>query len=136
MAEYALTTPTSVAVGTAIPYNVVIIPGCCNIRHRAGSGSIKVKGGSCCKPNKYHIQFHGNITNVTGFSRLGIFLDGELLPETQMYVVAAAATDILSVDCATEILVDGCCSTISARVIDGTGAIMNTANIIIHKEVV
>lgn len=134
MAEYSLTTATPVAVGSAIPYNNTIVPGCCNIRHRIGSGAIKVKGGSCCRPNRYLVQFHGNITGVTGFSQLGIYLDGELLPETQMYVVAAAATDILSVDSATEILVDGCYSAISVRVIAGTGATMNTANIIVHKE--
>lgn len=135
MAEYSLITPTEVAVGSAIPFNNTIINGGCCIRHRSGSGSIKVKGGSCCKPNKYYVQFHGNITGVTGYSQLGLYLDGELLPETQMYVVAAAPTDILSVDSATEILVDGCYSTISARIIAGTGATMNTANIIIHKGV-
>lgn len=135
MAEYSLITPTAVAAGTAIPFNNTIVKGCCNIRHRAGSGNIKVKGGSCCHPNRYHIMFHGNITGVNATAQLGIYLDGELLPETLMSVVEAAPANVLSVDSATEIEVDGCYSNISVRVIAGTGAIMNTANIIIHKEV-
>lgn len=135
MAEYSLTTATPVAVGSAIPFNNTIVPGCCNIRHRAGSGTIKVKGGSCCRPNKYYIQFHGNITGVTAAARLGIYLDGELLPETEMNVVLPETTSVLSVDSATEVAVDGCYSTVSVRVIAGTNAVMNTANIIIHKEV-
>lgn len=116
MAEYTLITPTPVDVNTPIPYNNVVCKGGCDITHRNGSGIINIKGGSSSKPKKFYVQFHGNITNVTGFSRLGIFLDGELLPETQMYVVAAAATDILSVDCATEICSTCSCSSLSVQI--------------------
>lgn len=133
MAEYSLTTPTPVPVGGAIPYNNTIIPGCCNIRHRAGSGTVKVKGGTCCKPNKYYIQFHGNITGVTNAAQVGIYLDGELLPETVMNVVLPETTSVLSVDSATEIAVDGCFASVSVRVVAGTNATMNTANIIVRK---
>ena len=135
MAEFALLTPTEVAVGSAIPFTTTISPGCCCIRHRTASGNVRVKGGTCCKTNKYHIQFHGNLTNVTGTITLGIYLDGELLPETEMNVVAAAPANVLSVDAATEIAVDGCVSNISVRNIAGTDLIVETANIIIRKEV-
>lgn len=135
MAEYSLSTPTPVAVGSAIPFNNTIIPGCCNVRHRNGSGNVKIKGGTCCRPNKYYVQFHGNITGVTNAASLGIYLDGELLPETVMNVVLPETTSVLSVDSATEILVEGCFSNISVRIIAGTNAVMNTANIIVHKEV-
>ena len=135
MAEYSLVTPTVVTAGGTIPYNNTIIKGCCNVRHRAGSGIIKLKGGSCCNPNVYLVHFHANVTDVNGIIQLGLFLDGELLPETVMAVVAASADNVLSVDCATEIVVEGCCSSLSARVILGTDVTINTANIIIHKEV-
>lgn len=135
MAEYVLTTPTLVAVGSAVPYNGEICKGCCCIRHRTGAGTIKVKGGTCCHPNRYHVSFHGNVTGVAGAIQLGIYLDGELLPETLMSVVPAAATDVLSLGATTEICVDGCCASISVRVIEGDTVTVNTANIIVHKEV-
>lgn len=80
-------------------------------------------------------MFHGNITGVTATAQLGIYVDGELLPETLMSVVEADPANELSVDSTTEIEVEGCYSTVSVRVIAGTNAVMNTANIIIHKEV-
>lgn len=135
MAEYALTTPTPVAAGGTIPYNTVICPGCCNIRHRAGSGIVKVKGGSCCNPARYHVQFHGVVRGVAGAMQLGLFLDGELLPETLMAVVSGAVANEYSVDAATEVSLDGCCSSLSARVIVGDTVTVVTANIIVHKEV-
>lgn len=135
MAEYSLTTPLAVPEGGTIPYNNTICKGCCCIRHRSGSGIIKVKGGTCCKPNRYHVLFHANVTGETGQVQLGLFLDGELLPETLMSVVPVAVTDVLSVSAATEICIDGCCSTIAARVITGDAVTVNTANIIVHREV-
>ena len=134
MAEYSLITPTVVTAGGTIPYNNTIVKGCCNVKHRPGSGIIKLKGGTCCNPNVYLVHFHANVTDVPGVIQLGLFLDGELLPETLMAVVAAADTNVLSVDAATEVVVDSCCSALSARVILGTDVTINTANIIVHKE--
>lgn len=133
MANYSLTTPTPVAVGASIPYNTEIVKSCPCIRHRAGSGNIRVKGGTCCRPNRYDVQFHANVTGVTGFAELGIFLDGELLPETVMYADFAADTDVISIDSVAEIAVDGCMQNISVRNIAGTGLVVNTANIIVHR---
>lgn len=135
MAEFSLITPTAVAVGSAVPYNNVICKGCCNIKHRNGSGIINVKGGSCCHPNKYTVHFHANVTGVAGAIQLGIFLDGELLPETLMSVVGAAATDVLSVDAVTQLCSTCDCENISVRVITGDTVTVNTANIIVEKEV-
>lgn len=135
MAEYALNVATPVAVGASIPFNTEITKGCCFVRHRTGSANVRVKGGTMCRPNKYLVHFHANVTGVTGAITLGIYLDGELLPETQMNVVAAAPANVLSVDSATEICVDGCMANISVRNIAGTGLIVNTANIIVQKEV-
>ncbi len=135
MAEYALLTPTPVAAGESVPYNTTIINGCPCIRHRNGSGVVRVKGGTYCKPNKYNIQFHGNVTGVTGTFQIGIYLDGELLPESVINGILTTATDVISVNTATEIAVDGCMSSVSVRNIVGTGMTFNTANIIVHREV-
>lgn len=134
MAEYTLTTPTFVPEGGAIPFTNTVIKGCCNVRHRPGSGIVKLKGGTCCKPNKYFIRFHGVTTDVPGTTQLGIFLDGELLPETLMSANAQTADDVLSMDAATEVCLDGCCSNVSVRVVAGTTTTVNAAAIIIHKE--
>lgn len=135
MAEFALLSQTAVTVGSSIPFTTTIVKGCPCIRHRNGSANIRVKGGSCCKPNRYNIQFHGNVTGVTGQITLGIYLDGELIPESIMNVVAAAPANVLSVDSSTEIEVDGCMQNISVRNIAGTGLLVNTANIIVRREV-
>ena len=135
MAEYVLTTPTGVPVGGSVPYNSTIIKGCCNIKHRAGSGQVSVKGGTCCNPARYMVYFHGNVTGVAGAIQLALYLDGEILPETLMSVVPAAATDVWSVSAKTEFCVDCCCGTVSARVITGDTVTVNTANIIVKKEV-
>lgn len=135
MAEYTLTTPTAVPLGGAVPYTNTIIKGCCNIKHRAGSGQVTVRGGTCCNPAKYLVYFHANVTGVAGAIQLALFLDGERLPETLMAVVPATATDVWSVSAETEFCVDCCCGTVSARVVEGATVTVNTAEIIVKKEV-
>lgn len=134
MAEYALRVPTPVAVGASIPFDTVIVCGCGYVRHRSGAGNITVKGGGCCRPNLYKVNFHGNVTGITGQAQLGIYLDGELLPETVMSIYTGLDTVIQSVDAETEVKVDCCCSNISVRVIEGDDAVINTASIIVQKE--
>lgn len=134
MAQFALLTPTTVVAGATIPYNTTIIHGCCNIKHREGSGIVTVKGGTGCKPNVYKVNFHANVTGFTGQAQLGIYLDGELLPETVMSIYTGLATVIQSVDAETEIKADCCCDSISVRVIEGDDAVINTASIIVQKE--
>ena len=135
MAEYVLNTPTVVAVGSAVPYNNTVVKGCCNVRHRSGSGIVNVKGGTCQKPNLYDVEFHGNVTGVEGSIQLALYLDGEILPETLMSVVPATATDVLSVGARTQISTDCSCSSISARVVTGATVTVNSASIIVQKEV-
>lgn len=135
MAEYTLTNATAVAVGSAVPYNNTVVKGCCDIRHRAGSGIVTVKGSGCCKcPRRYRVSFQGNVTGVAGAVQLGIYLDGELLPETLMSVTLADATDVATVNGIAEILADCCCQSISVRVIEGDTVTVNTANIIVERK--
>lgn len=135
MAEYSLTTPTVVAVGSAVPYDNVIINGCCNITHRAGSGIIKVKGGTCCHPNKYTVRFHGLVLGVAGPIQLGIYLDGELLPESLTAVVPEATADVWGIDTETQLLAVGDYESISVRVVAGAPLTVDRASIIVTKEV-
>lgn len=135
MAEYTLTTPTAVAVGGSVPYNNTVIKGGCNIRHRSGSGQVTVRGGTCCNPARYLVCFHANVTGVAGAIQLALYLDGEQLPESLMSVVPAAATDVWSVDAQTECSIDCCCGTVSARVVTGDAVTVNSAEIIVKKEV-
>lgn len=135
MAEFSLITPTAVAVNAAVPYNNTIVKGCCAVRHRAGSGIITVKGGTCCQPARYRVNFHANVTGVAGAIQLALYQDGEQLPETLMSVVPAAATDVWSVDAETEVNAICDCTNISARVVTGATVTVNTASIVVSKEV-
>lgn len=135
MAEYTLTTPTAVAVGSAIPYNSTVVKGGCAVRHRDGSGQVTLKGGTCCCPARYTVDFHAAVTGVAGAVQVILYLDNESLPETLMSVVPAAAADVWSIGCKTQISVECSCVQVSARVITGDGVTVNTAAIIANREV-
>lgn len=135
MAEYSLTTPTTFDENVPITFNNTIINGCCNIRHREGSGIINLRGGSCCKPARYLVYFGANVLGTQGLIQLGIFLNGEMLPETVMSVTSSGTTAINTVNAMTEIplYIDG--GSLSVRVITGGDITVNVANIIVKKEV-
>lgn len=134
MAEYILTTATAVPVGGSVPFFNVYERCCPYIRHRNGSSAVKVKGGTYCKPNRYRVSFHGNVTGVQGLIQLALYLDGERLPETTMSVTASGTTATNSVDTQSEIVTDGCFNTISVRVVTGDAVSVNNANLIVYKE--
>lgn len=130
------TTPqTLAAAGDAVVFNTNTQARCNpNIRHRIGSGIITVRGSGCaCNPARYRVSFHGNITGVAGQVQLGIYLNGELLPETVMSVFAAAASNVISVDDETEITADFGDSTISVRTLT-PGITVNTASLIVERK--
>lgn len=135
MAEYINITPQTVATNSPIIFNQTTVPGCCKIQHRNGSGAVKLHGGTCCNPSRYRVSVHANVLGVVGAIQFGIFQDGELLPETLMAVVPGGATDVWSIDATTEVKVDCNCSQISVRNLTASTITVNTANIIIDKEV-
>lgn len=132
MAEYTLTTATAVAVGGSIPFNNTVVPGCCCIRHRSGSGNIKIKGSS--RPSRYRVTFSGNVTGVADEIQAAIYLDGDQLPETLMSVVPAAADDVWTINSTTEVQADCSCESISVRIVSGASVTVTSASIIIEKE--
>lgn len=135
MAEYTLTTVTTVDEGANVPFNDTIVNGGCSIRHREGSGIIRLKGGTCCKPALYTVYFGANVFGTQGLIQLAIFLDGEQIPESVMSVTASGTTAVNSVSSMTQIPVYEGSSSISVRVITGGDITFNTANIIVKKEV-
>lgn len=134
MAEFILTTPTVVPVNSAIPFDDEIVKGCCAIHHRPNSSVITLKGGSCCHPNLYHVDFNALVLGTTDTIQLGVYLDGELLNETLMSVVPASTTGVWSVSTSTEVLAYCDCDNLSVRVVAGTPVTVNRASIIVKKE--
>ena len=107
--------------------------GCCAIKHRANAGQITIKNtGDCCNPSIYKVQFHGNVTGVQGQILLGIYLDGELVPESLMAVAPVGTSFVTSLDSVILVCTDMCCSRISVRTLTADVTV-NTAEIIVTK---
>lgn len=134
MAQFVSTTPQTITtVGGSVVFNATAVCGDCNIKHRNGSALIKLKGSNCCcGRTRYRVTFHGNVTGTAAVTQLALYQDGEIMPESLMSVVPAAAADVWSVDSSTEIFVDCGCSTLSVRSLTA-GVTVNTASIIITK---
>lgn len=130
------TTPqTLAAVGDAVVFPSNPNTRCnTSIRHRTGSGIITVKGSGCpCNPARYRVYFQGNITGTAALTQFGIYLNGELLPETVMSVVPAAAGNVLTINGDTEITADFGDSTITVRTLTA-GVTVNTASLIVERK--
>lgn len=133
MAQFISTTPQAItAVGGSVVFNSTAVCGDCNIKHRNGSALIKVRGSGCCSRARYRVSFHGNVTGTEAVTQLALYQDGEILPESLMSVVPAAAANVWSVDSDTEVYVDCGCSTLSVRSLTA-GVTVNTASIIITR---
>ena len=134
MAEFISTVPQVVDPMGAVAFQSTAVRGCCNIRHREGSSIVVVKGGTCCRPARYRVNFHANVTGVADAITFALVQDGEIMPETLMSVVPAAADDVWTISATAEVLVDCSCSRISVRNTGDAAVTVNTANIIVDKE--
>lgn len=133
MAQFISTTPQEITtVGGSVAFNSTAVCGGCDVKHRNGSALIKVKGSGCCSRARYRVSFHGNITGTAALTQLALYQDGEILLESLMSVVPAAAADVWSVGNDTEVYVDCNCSTLSVRSLTA-GVTVNTASIIITR---
>lgn len=135
MAVYLSTTPQTLTnIGDAIRFTETgCRGGCCNIKHRANSSQVTIRNtGGCCSPSTYKVQFHGNVTNVQGQILLGIYLDGELVPEALMAVAPVGTSFVTSLDSVVLVCTDCCCSHISVKTLTA-GVTVNTAEIIVTK---
>ena len=130
------TTPQTLSnIGDPVVFNTNSMSRCnANIRHRAGSGIVTVRGSGCvCNPARYRVSFHGNVSGLTGETQLAVYLNGEQLPETVMSVVPAAAADALSIDVETEVIADFGDSSVSVRTLTA-GVTVNTASLIVERK--
>lgn len=134
MAEFISTTSQSLTnVGDSVTFNSTVVCGNCNIKHREGSGLIKIRGSeSCSNRARYRITFNANVSGIASNIQLAVYQDSEELNETLMSVVPATTTDVWSVNANTEIYVDCNCSTISVKTLTA-GITVDTASIIITK---
>lgn len=134
MASYAALTPQTLASGDAVTWLTTIVPGCCNIQHRNGTGTVTLKGsGCCCRPNNYRVCAHVVITATAAAAvQLQLALDGVAVPGSLIALVPATVGDVLSGDLCIDIPVDMCCSRLSLEAV--TAATITTAVISVDKE--
>lgn len=134
MASYAALTPQTLAAGDAVVFTTTIVPGCCNIQHRNGTGTIALRGsGCCCRPNIYRVCAHVVVTATAAAAiQLQLALDGIAVPGSLIALVPAAIGDVLSGDVCIDVPVDMCCSRLSLEAV--TAAPVTTAVISVDKE--
>lgn len=133
MAEYILTTPTAVAAGANVPFTDVVCQSC-SVKHRAGSGVFTLRGGNGCHQSRFFVAAHLNVVGVAEAEQFVLTLDGEPLPETLMSTNVAAG-DVGSLNVQADICTDCPCAKVGIRNASGVALTVNTASIIIDREV-
>lgn len=120
MIELSNSTAQTLAVGDALVFDRVILKTGCGECHRPNTGSVKMMHRGI-----YAITFGGNIGGVAeGDAELSIELGGEILPETTMNVVSAAAGDLENVSRTTRVK-NGCCDYSRITVVNSGAASIN-----------
>lgn len=115
----------TVSPGQPLAFGTVPVKTGCDTSHRAGSGTVTLKG----KCAVYEVQFSANISGTAaGPVQLAIALDGEVLPETTMISTVTTAADPNSVSTSTLVRTDGCCCGRIAVVNTGTADVVVSAN--------
>lgn len=134
MASYQTLTPQVLAAGDPVIWQTTVVPGCCDIQHRDGTGTIALRGsGCCCRPNVYRVCAHVVITAPDAAAvQLQLALDGIAIPGSLIALPAVAAGTLLSGDVCCDVPVDICCSRLSLEAV--TAAAVTTAVISIDKE--
>ncbi len=135
---------TANAVQTVQPASNILftetpVSGCCNIRHREGSGLVTLRGqtsGQCRA--RYRVSFGGNIAVAEGGTvgpiSVAIAIDGEAVGPTTMIVTPAAVGEYFNVFGAIFIDVPkGCCFTVSVRNTSATAIDVQNANLIAER---
>ncbi len=134
MASYQTLTPQVLAAGDPVIWTTTVVPGCCDIQHRDGTGTIALRGsGCCCRPNVYRVCAHVVVTATAAAAiQLQLALDGVVVPGSLIALVPAAIGDVLSGDVCIDVPVDMCCSRLSLEAV--TAAPVTTAVISVEEE--
>lgn len=139
MAEYIANEVQTVAVGSNVLFTDTVVDGADIIRHRPGSGIIKVF--PVCKRcyTRYKVTFSGNLSVPTGQTpgaiSVAIGIDGEPYAPTTATVTPAAVDELFNVSTSAYVYVrHGCCSTISVTNTSTIPINVTNANIIVTRE--
>lgn len=131
MAEFISTVSQLVAINNNVLFNETVVPPCCKVNHRAGSGIFTLKGG------RYLVSFSANVSGATAGTEvdLALALNGEPLLSSLMASTPAVADDLNNVATSAYIVVPcNCCYQLSVRNTGTTDVTVNNANLIIQRE--
>lgn len=108
------------------------------ITHRAGSGVVRLNGGTNQMRARYLVAFSGNIQIPTGGTveaiSLGISLDGEVLQSTQMIVTPAAVENFFNVSAQVYVETScGCCVPVAVVNTSAQAIEVQNANLIVTR---
>lgn len=105
----------------------------CAIYHDGGTPTITVRGSGCiCNPARYSVSAHVIITEaVSAPTQIGLYVDGELLPDSVIGLPTVTVGDTISGDVVTEITAAGS-TRIALRAI--TDANVTGGNVIVTRK--
>ena len=113
MLNLSNTTEQIIEPGQSITFDLVLLQTCSNAeRHQTGSANTTLLNGCI-----FEIDFSANIAGeAAGEIELAIFMDGEVIPSTNMIQTAAAANNLYNVSRpGVRVRKFGCSNTISVR---------------------
>lgn len=104
----------------------------CAVFHEDGTPTITVRGSGClCNQARYSVSAHVITTALVAEAvQIGLYVDGELLPDTIIGIPAVAVGDVISGDLTTEVAA-GSNARISLRAI--TDASITGGNVIVNR---
>lgn len=105
----------------------------CAIYHDSGTATITVRGSGCiCNPARYTVSVHVlNTEDVSAPVQFGVYVDGELLPDSVIALPTVTVGDIISGDVTTEVTAAGS-TRISVRAL--TDANVTGGNVIVTRK--
>lgn len=105
----------------------------CAIYHDNGTPTITVRGSGCiCNPARYAVSAHIVTTAAAAAAvQFGIYVDGELLPDSVIGLPAVSVGDVISGDVTTEITAAGS-TRITIRAV--TDANVTDGNVIVTRK--
>ena len=104
----------------------------CAVFHEDGTPTITVRGSGClCNQARYSVSAHVITTALVAEAvQIGLYVDGELLPDTIIGIPAVAVGDVISGDLTTEVAA-GSNARISLRAI--TDVSITGGNVIVNR---
>lgn len=126
MAKCITTTDQNVALNGTIPFDTVSIPCKKGCVVPLAVGVLTLKGGNSNSFARYEVDLQANVSIPTGGTvtpvALAITLNGVAIPDSIAIITPAAVGDEWHINTSAIITVPcGCCVSVSAAYVDGTG---------------